>query len=162
VRDDCNAYKGKLRKLIADGKADAASELASSVLPMLVDAIEQTMVVRDDCNEGFADMAEGMQDHEDRLDALEADVGTTILMPEDADTFAKVCGALRSIVEELLAKGGQPPEGEAKLRETLALCTTAEAIIAQHTLPDEDEDEDEAEEGEELGEDGANAAGGQA
>jgi hypothetical protein len=160
LRDDCNAHKGRMRKLIADGKLDAARELSDTLLPIVVEAIEHTMAFRDGVFEGFGEFAGGMQDHEDRLDALEVEDTTTILMPEDAETFAKVVGALRTLCEELLASGAQPAEGEARLKELLALCTTADAIIEQSAVPDEDEDE---EEGDEAGtSDDATAPGGDA
>ena len=166
LRDDCNAHKGRLRKLIAEGKLDAAREVIDTILPLLTEAVEHTMDARgtivQSFDDAFGEFAEGMQDHEDRLDALEGDVGVTILMPEDADTFRKVVGALRTMVELQLAQGTQPPEIEAKLKETLALCTTADAIIEQHTVSDEEEEDEEPDAETEPEADGATAPGGTA
>jgi hypothetical protein len=145
LRDDCNTHKGRIRKAIADGKLDVATELATTVLPLLTDSIELMMEIRDGYGESIQEMGEDVEDHEDRLEALESDAGSTILMPEDAETLQKIIDALRAIVEELLSKGGHSPEGEQKLRETLALCATGEAIIEHSRIPDEDDLPDEEE-----------------
>ena len=145
LRDDCNTHKGRLRKAIAEGTIDVGAEISTTLLPLLTDSVELMMEIRDGYGESLQDLGEDVEEHEDRIEALESAEGVTILMPEDAETFSKIIAALRTIATDALEKGGLPTEVEGKLRESLALCATGDAIIEHSKIPEDDTEEDASE-----------------